>query len=86
MTENSKAPLIKRVLRFYRDGFREMTVGRVLWGIILLKLFIMFAILKLFFFRDPMADCKSEAERGGRVMERLTDHPATDESITSLKL
>lgn len=86
MIENNKVPWIKRVWRFYRDGFREMTVGRVLWGIILLKLFIMFAILKLFFFRDPMSDCKSDTERGGRVMERLTDKPAPDENITSLKL
>lgn len=27
-----------------------MTLGRTLWGIILLKLFIMFAVLKAFFF------------------------------------
>lgn len=31
-----------RVFYFYRDGFREMTWGRVLWAIILIKLFVMF--------------------------------------------
>lgn len=39
-----------RVFYFYRDGFREMTWGRVLWAIILIKLFVMFFVLKLFFF------------------------------------
>lgn len=38
-----------RVFYFYRDGFREMTWGRVLWAIILIKLFVMFFVLKLFF-------------------------------------
>ena len=38
------------VYRFYRDGFKEMTWGRTLWAIILIKLFVMFFILKLFFF------------------------------------
>ena len=43
---------LRRVWRFYRDGFRSMTFGRSLWVIILVKLFIMFAILKVFFFPD----------------------------------
>ena len=41
-----------RVYRFYRDGFREMTLGRTLWALILVKLFIMFFVLRLFFFPD----------------------------------
>lgn len=39
----------------YVDGFRHMTVGRSLWIIILVKLFVMFAILKLFFFPDLLS-------------------------------
>lgn len=62
---------LKNIYLFYRDGFREMRVGRTLWAIILVKLFIMFAILKLFFFRDPMAG-RSESERAAAVMEQLT--------------
>lgn len=34
------------VWNFYLEGFRSMTLGRTLWIIILLKLFIMFFILK----------------------------------------
>lgn len=32
--------LLTRIWIFYRDGFREMTLGRTLWTIILIKLFI----------------------------------------------
>lgn len=44
------------ILRFYIDGFREMKLGRTLWLIILAKLFIMFAVLKVFFFPDPLSE------------------------------
>lgn len=39
-----------RFFHLYYDGFRQMTLGRTLWAIIFIKLFIMFAILKVFFF------------------------------------
>ena len=42
--------MLRNVIRFYIDGFREMTLGRTLWAIILIKLFVLFAVLKLFFF------------------------------------
>jgi hypothetical protein len=41
---------IYTVCRFYIDGFKNMKLGKTLWLIILIKLFIMFFILKLFFF------------------------------------
>jgi len=43
-----------RIWRFYYEGFRSMTVGRTLWLIIFIKLFIMFAILKVFFFQPTL--------------------------------
>ncbi len=30
---------LRKVIRFYVEGFREMTVGRTLWAVILVKLF-----------------------------------------------
>lgn len=35
-----------RIYRFYLEGFREMKLGKTLWLIILVKLFIMFFILR----------------------------------------
>ena len=45
-----------KIWRFYIDGFKSMTIGRVLWLIILVKLFIMFAILRIFFFPNYLND------------------------------
>lgn len=50
------------VWRFYLEGFRSMTLGRTLWLIILIKLFIMFFILKLFFFPDFLAGRTSDKD------------------------
>lgn len=50
MTESKKDNILKRIIYFYLDGFKNMTLGKSLWVLIILKLFIMFAILKAFFF------------------------------------
>ena len=64
---------LKRIFLFYFDGFRCMTVGRKLWVIILIKLFIIFAILKLFFFPDLLKkNFKTEEERSNYVIQELT--------------
>ncbi len=50
-----------------------MTVGRRLWVIILVKLFFMFAILKIFFFPDLLKkNFSSDRERSDYVIESLT--------------
>lgn len=61
-----------RVWRFYRDGFRGMTWGRPLWVLILLKLLVLFLVLRVFFFRPVLAG-KTEREKQeavGRALER----------------
>ncbi len=65
--------LVKKVFFFYYDGFRSMTIGRKLWIIILIKLFIIFAILKLFFFPDFLkTHFKTDQQRSNYVIEQLT--------------
>lgn len=67
-----KAPLhiLHEIGRFYWEGFRNMTWGRTLWVIILLKLFIMFAILRIFFFQ-PVLGGKSDEEKQQAVAKEL---------------
>jgi hypothetical protein len=66
--------MIKKIFRFYVEGFRSMTWGRRLWGIILIKLFIMFAVLRLFFFPDILErDFESDQERSNHVLEQITN-------------
>ncbi len=67
--------MLIRVYRFYRDGFRSMTVGRYLWLMILIKLFILFFIFKLFFFPDLLQrDYDNDADRARAVRSALMDN------------
>lgn len=65
---------IRKILRFYYDGFKNMSSwGRKVWLIILIKLFIIFAVLRLFFFPDFLRkNFKSEKERSEYVLDQLT--------------
>jgi len=69
--------IINDIFRFYYDGFRNMSGwGRRVWLIILIKLFIMFAILKIFFFQDFLKEnYKTDKERSEHVLEQLTNSP-----------
>jgi len=46
----AKNNILYKIYHLYYDGFRSMTLGRTLWAIILIKLFVIFVVLKLFFF------------------------------------
>ena len=41
---------LAKILDLYVDGFRNMTIGKTLLLLIFIKLFIMFCILRVFFF------------------------------------
>ena len=62
--------MLRRIWIFYRDGFRNMTWGRPLMWLILLKFVILFAVLRLFFFRPAMQGLTDE-EKSDRVAEQL---------------
>ncbi len=65
--------MLKKVYQFYADGFRNLSPwARTLWVIILVKLFIMFAVLRLFFFRDTLKNkYATDEERANHVIEEL---------------
>lgn len=70
---------LTRVFYFYYDGFRSMTWGRKLWIIILVKLFIMFAILRVFFFQDFLdSRFGSDKEKSEYVIDELTKRSLND--------
>lgn len=62
-----------RILRFYYDGFRNMTLGKTLWCLILIKLFVMFFILKLFFFHDFISENSEKGEEAEFVMKSISE-------------
>ncbi len=65
---------ISAVWRFYRDGFRGMTWGRTLWVIVLLKLFVLFVVLRMFFFRPTLAGLDENEKSRAVAGELLRQH------------
>ncbi len=62
-----------KIYRFYRNGFKNMTVGKTLWKIIFIKLFIMFVVLKVFFFPDFLqTNFSTDEQRADHVIQQLT--------------
>jgi uncharacterized membrane protein len=72
---NKKPNIVQQIWRFYTNGFRNMSGwGRQVWLIIIIKLFIMFAILKVFFFPDFLkTNFETDQERSNYVLEILTE-------------
>ena len=60
-----------RILHFYVEGFRNMTVGKTLWIIILIKLFVMFVVLKMLFFPDFLSSKGNDAERNSNYVPNV---------------
>ena len=72
-----KNPLLAsaaKVFHFYYDGFRNMSLwGKKLWIIILIKLFLIFIILKVFFFPDLLKrGYDTDEQRSEYVLDQLT--------------
>lgn len=63
---------LQKLFSFYRDGFRGMTVGKSLWIIILIKLFIMFVVLRIFFFPNYLkTNFNDDQSRANHVRQEL---------------
>ncbi|MBO4556991.1 MAG: DUF4492 domain-containing protein [Bacteroidales bacterium] len=66
-----KGNIFARIWGFYRDSFKNMTWGRPLVWLIVLKLVILFGVLRVFFFRPAMAGM-TEEQKIETVSDRLT--------------
>lgn len=74
---------LKAIYRFYRDGFAEMTIGRKLWALIIIKLAIMFLILRPFFFPNRLKEnFENDSERAEEVRRQLSRPTVLDEHIS----
>jgi hypothetical protein len=65
--------IFAKLFRFYYEGFRNMSGwGRKVWIIVIIKLFIMFAILKIFFFPDFLQKkYDNDKQRSEYVLDQL---------------
>ena len=72
--------LFHKIWNFYREGFKNQTWGRPLIWLVILKFFILFAVLRVFFFRPALAG-KTDAEKSEAVSLQLT-RPHTKNTTT----
>jgi hypothetical protein len=64
--------MLKKIFNFYLSGFKNMPkYGRRLWLIIIIKAFIMFAVLKVFFFKGHLTQFDTEEEKSEYVSKQL---------------
>ena len=66
-----KKGLLFQIFHLYYDGFRTMTLGKTLWTIILIKLAIIFLVLKLFFFPDFINTNAKNGDKAGFVSKEI---------------
>ena len=67
---NKLADILSGIWLFYYNGFKQMTWGRTLWLIIVLKLFVIFVVLRFCFFRPTMQGLSND-EKSERVGQQL---------------
>lgn len=60
-----------KVFHLYYDGFRNMTLGKTLWLVILIKLFIIFVIMKVFFFPNFLHEKVSKGQEADYVSTQI---------------
>lgn len=61
-----------RVFEFYRQGFSAMRLGRTLWGVIFVKLFVIFVLLKIFVFDENLnSTFAKDADKSDFVLRNL---------------
>ncbi|MCJ7800840.1 MAG: DUF4492 domain-containing protein [Candidatus Marinimicrobia bacterium] len=66
--------MIRKIAKFYINGFKNLDkLGIKLWIVILIKLFIIFIILKIFFFQDFLDNkFDNDKDKSDYIIEELT--------------
>lgn len=65
--------MIKAIFNFYYQGFKAMTVGKQLWIIIIIKIIVLFLILKIWLFPNFLkSNFATDEARSNYVIEQLT--------------
>ena len=69
-----KSNIFYRIWDLYYDGFRHMTIGKTLWLVIGIKLFIIFVVLKLIFFPDFLSTkARSGSAKADYISTQITN-------------
>lgn len=65
--------MIKRIINFYKEGFANMKLGKTLWIVVLVKLAVIFLVIKMFFMPDILNERTSKGNEPDYVSTQITD-------------
>lgn len=65
--------IIYKIWDLYYDGFKNMRLGKTLWMVIIVKLIIIFVVLKIFFFHDYLSSKVPEDNKAEYVSKQFTN-------------
>ncbi len=66
---------VANIVDLYREGFRTMRLGRLLWKIILVKLVLLYVLAKLLFPDYLRTHYATDTARADHVLQVLTVTP-----------
>lgn len=68
-----KNGFLYRAIDLYVDGFRKMTIGKTLWAVIIVKLIVIFVIVKWLFFPNYIDEHAEEGQEAEYVANEMLD-------------
>lgn len=72
MQKGKVMDVIRLIYKMYAEGFRKMTVGKTLWKIVFIKLFVILIVLKLFTHNKTFqSEYKTDTEKSEFVSSAL---------------
>lgn len=84
---HTKRTWFGKLVQLYREGFKTMTWGKPLWILNIIKLLIMFGVLRLFFFPNFLKE-QADTEEGRReyvrqeLINRAVDSGAAADAVS----
>ena len=69
----NKHNFLYRTFDLYYEGFRHMTLGKTLWAVIIVKLIVIFIVLKIFFFPNYIGERTEKGTEPDFVANELID-------------
>ena len=68
-----KNGFLYRAIDLYVDGFRKMTIGKTLWAVIIVKLIVIFVIVKWLFFPNYIDEHAEDGQEAEYVANEMLD-------------
>ena len=65
--------MLKRIVNFYYEGFTGMTTGKTLWTVIIIKLVIIFAVMRMFFMPDILSERAGDGGEADYVATQILE-------------